>query len=290
MANEGEGTGVPAEGAGEGTGAVIPDAGGDIDFLSEVGQSTGETVVKAAKEDDKAAPKKADDKKPDEKAADGTPKGDEPPASDEEEPPLDEKDAEIARLKEENEKLKAVPAKGEEPEEPEVPAVTPEQLAVDFIADDKEFDDAFEKKEAMNKVLQKVMAKSIETVLVAMPKVIDKVVRNQVLVYAKSIEFWNRNKDLKEHAKFVGEVINDMIGKDPSLKLDDLFGTDGKPGKLDTEARARLASKGKAKQKEVKKEEQRERPAFVKGAGARVPVAKVPDMTPLEADIKDLIE
>jgi hypothetical protein len=159
----------------------------------------------------------------------------------------------------------------------------------EFVDSDEEYDKAFEKREAFNEVLKKVHTRAVETTLKLIPQVIDNVVKSQVVMYTKATEFFGRNRDLKEYSGYIAKVANEIASKDPSLSLDDIFGTEGDPGKLAVEVRKALKLKGNVIKKEAEKV--KERPAFIKqGGGVRIKPEVVPIKSGIEAEIGDLIE
>jgi hypothetical protein len=157
----------------------------------------------------------------------------------------------------------------------------------DFFENDAEYDKAFEDKATMNNVLKKVYTRGVEATLKVMPKVIEGLVQSQFVMYNAANGFFQRNPELKGYTEFVTKVANEITSKEPALKLNEVFGDEQNPGKLATEVKKRLALKDKAIKKEEKKEQQR--PAFVKGGGARVKEEQPIELNGVEKEIAELI-
>mgnify|MGYP000925475385 CR=1 FL=1 len=204
---------------------------------------------------------------------------------------VDDKDSVIEELRRQIAELQAEigTQKTEQPKEAEQPKTVIEP--VPFFENDEEYDKAFEDRKTMEKVLHRVHTKAVESVLTAIPQIVDNVVKMQVAVNMRAADFYSRNKDLKPYAGFVGKVANDLVGKNPSVTMDDLFGNDEQEGLLGKEVRKRLALKRKAEKAGNVQQPQKERPAFIKKpAGARVKEEKEPNLSPIERQIMDLLD
>lgn len=200
----------------------------------------------------------------------------------------DDKDEIINQLREQLAALSGVQEVNKDGNESNIANVDIEDVPVgDFFKSDEEYDKAFEDKKVMNEVLKRVHVKAVESTMKAIPQIIDNVVRNQVIVYSKAADFFRRNPALRQYSQFVSKVANDVSAKDPTLTLDDIFGNDEKEGKLAAETKTRLAIKDKTVKKEENKE--RERPAFVKGGGARIKADVKPVLQGIEREIADLL-
>lgn len=159
-------------------------------------------------------------------------------------------------------------------EEPEKPTV--------FLKDKAEYDSVFERPEVFNEILNRVATAGGEKVLKALPKIIRTVVQQQVDMQTKTAKFFAGNKDLLQHRQFASFVANDMIGQNPNWTLDKLY------TELGGEVRKRLGLKAGAVANAGKKGAG----AFpgTKGTGARQVAGKSGQLTPIEQEIKDLIE
>jgi prolyl oligopeptidase PreP (S9A serine peptidase family) len=205
----------------------------------------------------------------------------------EKEPEPEEEDPVIKAMMAKNEMLEkkldelmqklATPQKEREEEkkvEEQKPAI------VDFFTDDSEFDSVFEKKDQMNKMLNKVRQSAIEQVLTMMPNVTRDVINAQVVLAVKTAKFYEANPDLTQHAKVVEQIANEVMGKEPGLNLDQLFERLGK------EVRDKV---GIQKKVEVKEKIESQKPAFGRVGGSRKPAEQKPELSELEKQIDELL-
>jgi hypothetical protein len=168
--------------------------------------------------------------------------------------------------------------KGPEPvEEPAKPDI--------FIKDRTEYDALFEQPELLNEVLNKVAEAGGTRVLKAMPKIIRAVVKQQIEMQTSTAKFFTDNKDLLPHRQFASFVANDLIGQNPNWTLPQLY------EKLGGEVRTRLGLKAGATAT-VGKGKGTGTGAFpgTKGTGARQVAGQSGKLTPIEQEIKDLID
>lgn len=156
---------------------------------------------------------------------------------------------------------------------------------IDFFTEDKEFDAVFEKKDEMNKMLNKVRQSAIEQVLTMMPTVTRDVINAQVMLAVKTTKFYEANPDLVEHAKTAEIVANEIMAKEPGLGLDQLFDRLGK------EVRTKLGIQRKAEKKVEEREKiDSQKPAFGRTGGSRKPEKKEPELSELEKQFDDLLK
>ena len=180
---------------------------------------------------------------------------------------------------------------GKEPAKPTEPGEDPlvkeeletakKDLVSEFIQDDAEYDSAFDKREKMNEILARVQQTTLQASLRSIPRIINKIVPQYVQLYQKSIDFYSKNEDLKPHAKFVGEVTNDIVGKHPDWNIDQVF------TELGTEARKRLGLKKTAES--TAKKENVSRPAFGKAQSARQGGDAAVKLTGVAKEIDDML-
>ncbi len=214
----------------------------------------------------------------------------------------DEKDKIIEQLRAqivELSKMKGIDedkdVKEAKPETPDSASVEAEEgnklVAGEFFVDDSEYNDVFESKEAMNKVLTRVYKSAVEGVLRTIPKVINNLVQTQVDIHTRTADFYAKNKDLADMKQFVGVVANDLASKHPDWNLDKLFEELGGNGKDNVgEVRRRLGIKRMQEKKEVVSDRSRKPPFPSRGSGARPAEDKEPNLTPLEKEISSLLD
>jgi hypothetical protein len=186
-----------------------------------------------------------------------------------------------ATVKALTDKISAMEA-GAKPTKEENEAAKGTQKPSIFIKDKAEYDALFEKPELLNEVLNKVADAGGERIIKALPKIIRAVVTQQVEMQTETAKFFTDNKDLLPHRQFASFVANDMIGQNPNWTLTKLY------TELGGEVRKRLGVKAGA----VDKTKGKGTGAFpgTKGGGARQVARGTGQQTPLEAEIKDLIE
>lgn len=153
----------------------------------------------------------------------------------------------------------------------------------EVFKDDAAFDEVFDKREKMNEALTRVQQTSIQAMLRAIPGIINKVIPQYVQLYQKTMDFYKANEDLKPHTKFVGQVTNDIISKNPQYSMDDLF------KELGDEVRKRLGLKKKAEDK-GKQEQQQRRPAFGKTGGVRQQRGQQERLTGVDKEIDSMLK
>jgi hypothetical protein len=182
----------------------------------------------------------------------------------------------VANLKDgkKEEKKEATEKKEGEKEEGTRPAIL-------YLQDEAEYDKIFDDKEAFETVLRRVAANAKEETLKTIPNIITNIVATQVPLIVKINEFYKSNSDLRGNEKFVGDVANDLMSKNPGWSQDKLF------EELSGEVKKRLSKVEDGKKKVARKEG--EGPGFAgKGSGARSST-KVDSLTPLQEEIIDLI-
>lgn len=153
-----------------------------------------------------------------------------------------------------------------------------------FIKDKAEYDSMFEKPELLNEILNKVASAGGEKVIKALPKIIRAVVKQQIEMQTETAKFFSGNKDLLPHRQFASFVANDIIGQNPNWTLNKLY------AELGGEVRKRLGLKAGAAAVAEKKGTGSSAFPGTKGTGARQAAGKQGQLSPLEAEIKDLIE
>jgi len=182
-------------------------------------------------------------------------------------------------------------AKGEKKEEA-TPAQKPAPITFESLGieiDDETYDKMFEDKKVLHKVLGDVAAKTAEAtatrIYTALPKVIDSMVRMQVGINLKANEMYTANADLKPHAKFVGQVANQLSAEHPDWDINKIF------EEVPKKTRELLGLKAKAARKEEAAITTRQRPGFAnRGSGVRTSVEGPSKLTPEQQEIEDLLK
>lgn len=144
--------------------------------------------------------------------------------------PEDPRDARIARLEkiiEDMSKSVDTDIKDSQPakEEPEKGAEAASALIGDMSDDD--FDRITTSKKAftdfLSKFGDKLIAKSSESTLRTVPDVINKSIKRQSRLNNAITDFYDKNPDLKSHAKYVGYMFTQKQSENPDKDLDTLF-------------------------------------------------------------------
>lgn len=142
------------------------------------------------------------------------------------EPSEDDKFAELMRKNQELEdKIKSLEDKGREPPKTEAPTTDPPISDADF-ASDLDLDELSRDPESLNKVLNTVYKKAVETVrdeyknfgrktFESIPEVIDQTLTTKQNLQKMTENFYKDNEDLKPWAKTVGVVFQEVMAENP---------------------------------------------------------------------------
>ena len=164
------------------------------------------------------------------------------------------------------------------PVEPEV---------IQFVADDKAFDDVLRTPANFNKFMTGVVYKGVETVFRAIPKMVVNLADQQITTRTAVSEFYQENKDLIPNKAFVGVVADDLSSKHPDWKLDKLMGELGK----EVRSRLKMVTAGNMKPSTDRSlpPSSGGKPAFAGAGGSANRGGSGGQLSDLQKDINDLI-
>ena len=149
------------------------------------------------------------------------------------EPPKVE-ETEVERLRRENQEyIKALNEMAGKSLTPREPVTTPEQVkaqreqeqrqVLQFLPDDKVFDDVMSSATKFNALLTGVVNTAVERALRLTPQVATQVVEQQMTLKSAIDNFYTDNADLKEHSKFVGYIANEITAQHPDWGLQQIL-------------------------------------------------------------------
>lgn len=103
-----------------------------------------------------------------------------------------------------------------------------------FVSDEETFDAVMQNVGNFNAILTSVVNTAVERSLRLMPQVASRIADEHVSTQIAVRDFFNDNRDLLEHRKYVAFVSNEVQAKNPQLPLDEIL------QKVETEVRSRL--------------------------------------------------
>jgi len=167
-------------------------------------------------------------------------KEDEKPEVKPQEKPQEEKEeTELERLKRENEEFRLqlsdmaakatgqqpVPQKPQEQAKPQyqpVPPVPSQPVklpTIKFVKSEEEFDEVMKDHDSFNALLTQVFQTGAQYALRTIPQVATAVVDSQMTMRQASNEFFDMNRDLLPHRKYVGYISNEIVAQHPDWDL-----------------------------------------------------------------------
>jgi hypothetical protein len=212
--------------------------------------------------------------------------------------PQDPKDAELAALKQTVQELRTVieATAKQAIRPPSTPVETPVQIrpdgkpvqaqppALKFIEKEEDLDQALNSVDNFNSLLTKVVEKTRESMLLAVPQLVGKLA-DQVVTQRMAVqEFYNNNRDLVGNKAFVGMVANEIAASHPEWQMDQVLTV------LADEVRKKLALSGIAVHAPpVAPQAPPVAPAFVPGGPSRPSAVGAPPIDKLAAEVSDLL-
>ena len=162
----------------------------------------------------------------------------------------------------------------------EAPKQVPNPQGVRQFITKENYEEVMRDPSKLNNVLSSVYNTAVESTIVNIPKLVQKLINQQTTLNAKVDDFYKQHNDLVPYRKFIGFVANELSSNNPNWSLDELFDN------VEKETRKRLSLN---KETPKGKSTANTKPAFAKTKKSATRDNSSKPISELEKELSDLM-